>query len=88
MGSTTIVLHAPPEREIESVTEVWDLATEPGKSFLIQYYLIIIHSLILFVTKHWLFDSKVLLFLFCLDLNNLSSVAFCLLQLFFCIQLQ
>ncbi|WVZ81497.1 hypothetical protein U9M48_028868 [Paspalum notatum var. saurae] len=29
VGSTTIVLHAPPEREIESVTEVWDLATEP-----------------------------------------------------------
>lgn len=33
VGSITIVLHAPQEREIESVTEVWDLATEPG-SFL------------------------------------------------------
>lgn len=31
VGSTTIVLHAPQEREIESVTEVWDLAMEPGK---------------------------------------------------------
>ncbi|KAL6619212.1 hypothetical protein ACP70R_034351 [Stipagrostis hirtigluma subsp. patula] len=30
VGSTTIVLHAPPEREIESVAEVWDLATEPA----------------------------------------------------------
>lgn len=30
VGSTTIVLHAPQERQIESVTEVWDLATEPG----------------------------------------------------------
>ncbi|GLT75737.1 hypothetical protein SLA2020_474360 [Shorea laevis] len=30
VGSITIVLHAPQEREIESVTEVWDLATEPG----------------------------------------------------------
>ncbi|XP_010063768.2 probable magnesium transporter NIPA3 isoform X1 [Eucalyptus grandis] len=30
VGSTTIVLHAPPEREIESVKEVWDLATEPA----------------------------------------------------------
>lgn len=30
VGSTTIVLHAPQEREIESVAEVWDLATEPG----------------------------------------------------------
>ena len=31
VGSTTIVLHAPPEREIQSVIEVWNLATEPGK---------------------------------------------------------
>lgn len=30
VGSTTIVLHAPQERQIESVTEVWGLATEPG----------------------------------------------------------
>ncbi|GJU31556.1 probable magnesium transporter NIPA4, partial [Tanacetum coccineum] len=30
VGSTTIVLHAPQERAIESVTEVWDLATEPA----------------------------------------------------------
>jgi magnesium transporter len=30
VGSTTIVLHAPPERQIESVAEVWNLATEPG----------------------------------------------------------
>ncbi|XP_021981799.1 probable magnesium transporter NIPA3 isoform X2 [Helianthus annuus] len=29
VGSTTIVLHAPQERQIESVAEVWDLATEP-----------------------------------------------------------
>ncbi|PWA67403.1 2-oxoglutarate (2OG) and Fe(II)-dependent oxygenase superfamily protein [Artemisia annua] len=28
-GSIKIVLHAPQERAIESVTEVWDLATEP-----------------------------------------------------------
>ncbi|CAL9112822.1 unnamed protein product [Musa acuminata var. zebrina] len=33
VGSTTIVLHAPQEREIESVTEVWDLATEPAFLF-------------------------------------------------------
>ncbi|GFY88554.1 magnesium transporter, putative [Actinidia rufa] len=30
VGSTTIVLHASQEREIESVKEVWDLATEPA----------------------------------------------------------
>ncbi|XP_058007087.1 probable magnesium transporter NIPA4 isoform X4 [Hevea brasiliensis] len=33
VGSTTIVLHAPQEREIESVKEVWDLATEPAFLF-------------------------------------------------------
>ncbi|KAG1363596.1 putative magnesium transporter NIPA4 [Cocos nucifera] len=33
VGSTTIVLHAPQEREIGSVKEVWDLATEPAFLF-------------------------------------------------------
>ncbi|KAL6616494.1 hypothetical protein ACP70R_038764 [Stipagrostis hirtigluma subsp. patula] len=33
VGSTTIVLHAPQERSIESVAEVWDLATEPAFLF-------------------------------------------------------
>ncbi|KAI4389386.1 hypothetical protein MLD38_001616 [Melastoma candidum] len=37
VGSTAIVLHAPPEQQIESVTEVWDLATE--RAFL--FYLVI-----------------------------------------------
>lgn len=30
VGSTTIVLHAPLEKKIESAKEVWHLATEPG----------------------------------------------------------
>jgi hypothetical protein len=30
VGSTTIVLHAPHEKVIHSVKEVWQLATEPG----------------------------------------------------------
>ena len=30
VGSTTIVLHAPQEKEITSVTQVWDLAMDPG----------------------------------------------------------
>lgn len=40
VGSTTIVLHAPQERAIESVAEVWDLATEPGAllSFPVSWY--------------------------------------------------
>ncbi|XP_073273114.1 probable magnesium transporter NIPA4 [Primulina huaijiensis] len=33
VGSTTIVLHAPQEREIQSVKEVWDLASEPAFLF-------------------------------------------------------
>ncbi|CAN6444974.1 unnamed protein product [Victoria cruziana] len=40
VGSTTIVLHAPPEREIGSVREVWDLATEPA--FLFYAFLVIV----------------------------------------------
>uniref|UniRef100_A0A7N0T4W3 Probable magnesium transporter n=2 Tax=Kalanchoe fedtschenkoi TaxID=63787 RepID=A0A7N0T4W3_KALFE len=48
VGSTTIVLHAPQEREIESVTEVWDLATEPAFVFyaslvLMAVFILIIH---------------------------------------------
>ncbi|KAL6178967.1 hypothetical protein ACLB2K_050483 [Fragaria x ananassa] len=39
VGSTTIVLHAPQEREIESVAEVWALAMEPG--FLLYAALVI-----------------------------------------------
>ncbi|XP_077248759.1 putative magnesium transporter NIPA3 [Tasmannia lanceolata] len=45
VGSTTIVLHAPQEREIESVKEVWDLATEPA--FLLYAATIIAATLIL-----------------------------------------
>lgn len=33
VGSTSIVLHAPLERKIESVKEIWYLATEPGMIF-------------------------------------------------------
>ncbi|KAG8368827.1 hypothetical protein BUALT_Bualt15G0087300 [Buddleja alternifolia] len=45
VGSTTIVLHAPQERGIESVSEVWDLATEPA--FLFYAALVIAIVLIL-----------------------------------------
>ncbi|CAN6446977.1 unnamed protein product [Victoria cruziana] len=39
VGSVTIVLHAPQEKEIESVRQVWYLATEPG---FIIYTLVVI----------------------------------------------
>ncbi|XP_052735175.1 probable magnesium transporter NIPA4 isoform X1 [Vigna angularis] len=50
VGSTTIVLHAPQEREIESVTEVWDLAMEPDCSsaaFLLYAALVITATFVL-----------------------------------------
>ncbi|TKY59976.1 magnesium transporter NIPA4 [Spatholobus suberectus] len=40
VGSTTIVLHAPHERDIHSVKEVWNLATEPG--FLIYSVVVVV----------------------------------------------
>ncbi|KAK8486661.1 hypothetical protein V6N13_080711 [Hibiscus sabdariffa] len=46
VGSTTIVLHAPPERQIESVTEVWNLATEPGFLFYSALVLTVVFILI------------------------------------------
>ncbi|CAL5333544.1 unnamed protein product [Camellia sinensis] len=47
VGSITIVLHAPQEREIESVKEVWDLATEPG--FLVYAALVIASAFIIII---------------------------------------
>ncbi|KAI5068615.1 hypothetical protein GOP47_0016960 [Adiantum capillus-veneris] len=45
VGSISIVLHAPPEREIVSVREVWTLATEPV--FLVYTFAVVAFSLIL-----------------------------------------
>ncbi|KAK8923638.1 hypothetical protein KSP39_PZI019223 [Platanthera zijinensis] len=53
MGSTMIVLHAPKERNIESVKEVWSLALEPG--FLI-YCCATVSSVFILIfqfTKHY-----------------------------------
>lgn len=46
VGSTTIVLHAPAEREIESVIEVWNLATEPGFLFYAALVMTVVFVLI------------------------------------------
>ncbi|KAF7803596.1 putative magnesium transporter NIPA4 [Senna tora] len=45
VGSITIVLHAPPERQIESVIEVWELAMEPA--FLMYAVLVLLAVFIL-----------------------------------------
>ncbi|XP_061944165.1 LRR receptor-like serine/threonine-protein kinase ER2 isoform X2 [Populus nigra] len=47
VGSTTIVLHAPQEREIESVKEVWDLATEPA--FLLYAAIVITAAVVIII---------------------------------------
>ncbi|KAK6143762.1 hypothetical protein DH2020_024110 [Rehmannia glutinosa] len=49
VGSTTIVLHAPQEREIESVKEVWDLATEPA----FVCYAILVIAIVLILIFHY-----------------------------------
>ncbi|KVH88557.1 Magnesium transporter NIPA [Cynara cardunculus var. scolymus] len=51
VGSTTIVLHAPQERPIESVAEVWDLATEPVL-VLIAVFIIVFHYIPLYGQTH------------------------------------
>ncbi|KAK6254116.1 hypothetical protein QUC31_015836 [Theobroma cacao] len=53
VGSTTIVLHAPPERQIESVTEVWDLATEPGFLFYTALVLTAVFILIFHIVPQY-----------------------------------
>nr|CAN76682.1 hypothetical protein VITISV_037792 [Vitis vinifera] len=45
VGSTSIVLHAPQEKDIESVKEVWNLATEPG--FIVYASIVLVLVLIL-----------------------------------------
>lgn len=48
VGSATIALHAPQEREINSVMEVWELATEPGTEFLFLFLFLAMVSSIVF----------------------------------------
>ncbi|XP_039055075.1 probable magnesium transporter NIPA4 [Hibiscus syriacus] len=53
VGSTTIVLHAPPERQIESVTEVWNLATEPGFLFYTALVLTVVFILVFHIVPQY-----------------------------------
>ncbi|XP_071716391.1 probable magnesium transporter NIPA4 [Rutidosis leptorrhynchoides] len=57
VGSITIVLHAPQERAIESVAEVWDLATEPafvlyGVLVLVAVFILVLHYIPLYGQTH------------------------------------
>ncbi|CAI9287210.1 unnamed protein product [Lactuca saligna] len=57
VGSITIVLHAPQERAIESVTEVWDLATEPafvlyGVLVLVAVFILVLYYIPLYGHTH------------------------------------
>ncbi|KAL6548547.1 hypothetical protein OROGR_008568 [Orobanche gracilis] len=49
VGSVTIVLHAPLERDIESVKQVWHLATEPG---FIIYTLIVLALVVILIVVY------------------------------------
>lgn len=48
VGSTSIVLHAPKERDIESVTQVWDLATEAG---FVAYFVLVVFLVIFLIVQ-------------------------------------
>ncbi|KAI9107293.1 hypothetical protein K1719_021681 [Acacia pycnantha] len=48
VGSTTIVLHAPQEKEISSVSEVWDLAMDPAFILFATLVLIAVFILIIY----------------------------------------
>ncbi|XP_010450158.1 PREDICTED: probable magnesium transporter NIPA2 isoform X1 [Camelina sativa] len=48
VGSTTIVLHAPHEQDIESVKQVWHLATEPGFLAYSAVVLVVVLTLIFY----------------------------------------
>ncbi|KAK9063342.1 hypothetical protein SSX86_017212 [Deinandra increscens subsp. villosa] len=57
VGSITIVLHAPQERAIESVAEVWDLATEPafvlyGILVLVAVFILVVHYIPIYGQTH------------------------------------
>ena len=58
VGSTTIVLHAPQERPIESVTEVWDLAMEPGNSSCFLHLPYEAGSFLLFTLIHFVSNAQ------------------------------
>ncbi|GER34108.1 hypothetical protein STAS_10292 [Striga asiatica] len=47
VGSVTIVLHAPLEKDIESVKQVWHLATEPG--FIVYTFVVLALVIVLIV---------------------------------------
>jgi hypothetical protein len=62
VGSITIALHAPQERDIDSVREVWDLATEPGIDYLPSFTLFLFHELDGFIIVHYGFPCSQLFF--------------------------
>lgn len=41
VGSVVIVLHAPQEESIDSVEEIWELATQPGMLHIFSFFLVV-----------------------------------------------
>lgn len=50
VGSTMIVLHAPQEKSLSSVLEIWQLAIQPGV-LLLRFHYLFLHY------KNWLYVS-------------------------------
>ncbi|KAL3628304.1 hypothetical protein CASFOL_027350 [Castilleja foliolosa] len=53
VGSVVIVLHAPLEKDIESVEQVWDLATEPGFLIYMCIVLVLVAVLIFYLSPRY-----------------------------------
>lgn len=49
VGSTSIVLHAPQERNIESVKQIWHLATEPG---FVTYTIVVLIVVVVLIWRY------------------------------------
>lgn len=55
VGSTMIVLHAPLEESLNSVQEIWVLATQPGMLLILLFILVIERSLFWFLPSSFFF---------------------------------
>lgn len=57
VGSTMIVLHAPLEESLNSVQEIWVLATQPGMLLILLFILVIERSLFWFLPSSFFFSD-------------------------------
>lgn len=76
VGSTMIVLHAPLEESLNSVQEIWVLATQPGMLLIPLFILVIERSLFWFLPSFFFwFPSVILSPAFLLYVGSVVAVA-------------